>query len=176
MTFSLVVAAVLALGGAAVPAPIRPNAQLTPGVVATNPTTHRPFTAAETCAIRWGLDHRHVTLGMKKTVFAAYGIPWAKHSLYEVDHLISRELGGADDVKNLFPEPWHALVDDREMGAHQKDRLENAAHRAICAGTLSLAEAQRRIRTDWTALYRDLVGPFPSAAVVTRARLSRRQR
>jgi hypothetical protein len=45
-----------------------------------------------------------VTDAIRQRVFANYGIPWAQHTQNEVDHLISRELGGADDLKNLWPE------------------------------------------------------------------------
>jgi hypothetical protein len=112
---------------------------LTPGVV-------RPLTRAQVCGTAWGKDRRHVTLAMRQHVFAAYGIPYAQHAQYEVDHLIPRELGGADDEANLWPQPW-----DGPHGAHAKDRLENALHRAVCAGTITLPAAQAAIRTDWIA-------------------------
>jgi hypothetical protein len=45
----------------------------------------------------------------------------------EIDHLISRELGGADDVKNFWPQPygthaWNAVL---------KDRVENRLHKEV---------------------------------------------
>lgn len=123
------------------------NVALTPGVA-------RQLTKAQVCATVWGKDARHVTLAMKKSVFAAYGIAWSDHAKYEVDHLISRELGGADDVKNLWPEPWAG-----SMNAHDKDRTENATHRAVCRGDISLEDAQRQIAKDWTVLYRRFVTP-----------------
>lgn len=123
-----VVLAIVMLG------PFSPAPALTPGVV-------RPLTSAEVCATKWGLDRRHVTLPMRKAVFAAYRVPYEKHRLYELDHLIPRELGGADDVANLWPQPW----DD----ARKKDREENRLHRAVCAGTVSLAAAQDQMRR-WT--------------------------
>lgn len=132
----------LSLAAAAPRPPVRPNLELTPGVT-------RKLTRDQVCTIKWGKDRRHVTLGMKKQVFAAYGIPWEDHSLYEVDHLISRELGGADDVDNLWPELW--------TGAHNarmKDRLENNLHRRVCAGEMTLKFAQDAIVTDWVAAYR----------------------
>jgi 5-methylcytosine-specific restriction endonuclease McrA len=42
----------------------------------------------------------------------------------EVDHLISRELGGADATDNLWPQPY-----TQHPGAHEKDRLENQLHK-----------------------------------------------
>lgn len=121
---------------------VRPDRALTPGVT-------RPLSRESVCSIKWGKDRRHVTLSMKKQVFEAYGIPYADHAKYEVDHLISRELGGADDVRNLWPEKW-----DGQDGAHAKDRLENALHRQVCAGAMTLEHAQQAIRSDWMAAFR----------------------
>lgn len=120
---------------------VLPDLKLTPGVVNTAVT--------DVCAIKWGRDERHVSLAMKRHVFAEYGIPYARHSHYEVDHLISRELGGADDIRNLWPESYAG-----PFGAHEKDRLENRLHKLVCARQLVLAQAQREIAADWTAAFR----------------------
>lgn len=64
-------------------------------------------------------------------------------SQYEEDHLISLELGGAPrDPLNLWPEPG--------ASPNLKDATENRLHRAVCAGTMTLAAAQHAIATDWT--------------------------
>ncbi len=66
---------------------------------------------------------------------------------YEEDHLIALELGGDPrDAHNLWPEPRTT-----SPGASQKDTLENRLHADVCAGRISLAEAQREIATDWVA-------------------------
>jgi hypothetical protein len=155
-TFAIVLALSLVAAAAGAQSAL-PTISITPGVA-------RPMTLTVICSTAWGKDARHVTLAMKKQVFAAYGIPYADHAQYEVDHLISRELGGADDVKNLWPEPWYIAVDGKESGAHQKDRVENATHKAVCAGSISLEEAQAQIVKDWTVLYRRFVGDFPAPA------------
>jgi hypothetical protein len=88
---------------------------------------------------------------MKREVCAEYGyLPGQcpKQGIMEIDHLISLELGGADDVKNLWPEPA-----EPRPGFHEKDKLENLLHRMVCEGTISLPEAQREIATDWYAAY-----------------------
>lgn len=142
-----------------------PNPALTPGAV-------RPLTKEQICSTRWGKDHRFVTMAMKKQVAAAYGLSWSERRTVEFDHTIPRELGGADprelgggvyDVSNLWPEPWNVVVDGFQMGAHQKDRAENAAHRAVCRGEMGLAAAQAQMALDWTVLYRRFVGEFPKA-------------
>src|ERR1044071_2965723 len=67
------------------------------------------LTAKKVCPTKWGKDARPVTAAMKKEVFAAYGLSGntdpacirdARGRHCEIDHLISRELGGADDVRD----------------------------------------------------------------------------
>lgn len=125
---------------------VRPDPAVTPGRVA--------LTAkGEVCTKRWGLDRRHVTIKMKKQVAAWYHVIWARRANYEFDHLVPRELGGADDVRNIWPQPRSG-----QFNARMKDHLENALHRMVCAGRVPLAEAQTRIATDWIGAYRQYVG------------------
>lgn len=123
----------------------RPRTDVTPGVT-------RPLSLDTVCTTRWGLDRRKVTIGMKQRVAAAYGVRWADRSRYEFDHLIPRSLGGADDERNLWPQPWVAT-----WNARMKDRLEVALGRKVCAGELALAVAQEAIRSDWVSAYRRYV-------------------
>ena len=71
--------------------------------------------------------------------YPAYGIPSGDTS--ELDHLVSLELGGSNDITNLWP----------EVGSlpNPKDKVENALHRAVCEGKVSLRAAQRAIASDW---------------------------
>src|SRR5919198_5126235 len=58
---------------------------------------------------------------------------------YEEDHLISLELGGAPwSKKSLWPEPHSQSA--------KSDPRENAWHRLLCSGTLTLKQAQARAR------------------------------
>lgn len=108
-----------------------PNPKLTPGLA-------RPLTKEQVCSTTWGRDERHVTQSMKKHVCVVYGISkGCPGPTYEIDHLISRELAGADDVRNLWPQPI--------AEARQKDKIENALHKEVCAGTISLMDAQSRV-------------------------------
>ncbi len=107
------------------------NLTVTPGVT-------RDLSVKTICSTTWGTDSRHVTESMKKQVAAAYHVPWSKHAQYEFDHLIPRELGGADDIKNLWPQPW--------PDAHKKDAEENRLHKAVCAGQMTLSAAQAQMR------------------------------
>ena len=82
---------------------------------------------------------------LKMRLMAAYGEK-GPASGYELDHLISLELGGnPTSPQNLWPEPYAPTP-----GAHEKDKVENYLHQQVCAGSMTLAEAQRIISTDWT--------------------------
>lgn len=90
---------------------------------------------------------RNVTQSQKVRACRAYGITeGCPGKGYELDHLVSIELGGANDDGNLWPQP---VDGPGVVGYHTKDVVENRAHRAVCAGDLTLAEAQEGIRTDW---------------------------
>ena len=142
-----------------------PDPQLTPGV------TRSGVTLDEICNTKWGTDARYVTEAMRKDVIAAYHFD-IKHcplTAYrskqvhreEIDHLIPRELGGADDEKNLWPQCYERVMKDKSEqadGAHKKDQLENELHRRVCAAmsTDLLAEYQQKIATDWIKLYHEI--------------------
>ena len=121
---------------------LRPDRRLTPGAV-------RPVTAAEAC--RGDRPSVPATAaGVPREVFARYGIDYGRAAEYELDFLITPELGGAADPRNLWPQPYGATV----WNAYVKDELEQHLGRMVCAGTLDLATAQRDIATDWIGAYR----------------------
>jgi hypothetical protein len=91
---------------------------------------------------------RDVPLSEKQQVFAEYGIDWSLHSGYEVDHIISLELGGSNEISNLYPESYSI-----QYGARVKDKLENYLHREVCVGRLPITVAQQEIATDWLKYY-----------------------
>src|SRR4051812_10475132 len=91
------------------------------------------ITLIKICSTNWGTDARHVTDAMKQQVIDAYHFDVSNcpksHlngqlvSRVEIDHLIPRSLGGADDVKNLWPECYELTEADKskqENGAHKK--------------------------------------------------------
>jgi hypothetical protein len=87
---------------------------------------------------------------MKAAYCKAHGIPDPTKG--EWDHFVSLELGGAPrDPKNLW---WQRYEDaTHDIGAHCKDRVENALKRQIVSGQITLAEGQDLIRQDWYACY-----------------------
>ncbi len=92
---------------------------------------------------------RNVPVEEKRQVYAEYGIQYPQpQGSYEVDHFISLELGGSNDLTNLWPEP-----SDPKPGFHEKDAVENYLHVQVCNGQITLQVAQQEISTDWYAVY-----------------------
>ncbi len=124
-----------------VPMPF-PTATLTPGVA-------RPATKEQVCGTDPG-KNREVPQALRRKVFELYGMAGADPRAYEVDYLITPALGGADDIENLWPEPYTSTV----WNARVKDALEDRLHEMVCRGDVELATAQREIATDWIAAYK----------------------
>jgi hypothetical protein len=120
-----------------------PDLRLTPGATV-------PVTVGEVC----GADAERATpvvpVSLKRKVFEEYGVMPPRPDAYEVDYLITPELGGATDIRNLWPEPYQDTV----WNAHVKDQLEDRLHEMVCRGDVDLATAQRDLSTDWIAAYR----------------------
>jgi hypothetical protein len=111
------------------------------------------LTKATLCDPKWHTaGDRHVTESTKRLVCANYGQTNCPGKGYEIDHLISIELGGSNDLDNLWPQPVDA---QGVIGYHTKDVVENAAHRAVCSGRLTLGQAQRGIAGDWYQFAQD---------------------
>ena len=95
---------------------------------------------------------RNVSVTTKKAVYAEYGLKYPQPSgAYEVDHLIPLELGGANDISNLFPEAASPTP-----GFHEKDLVENYLHQKACDGEVPLAYAQHVIATNWLEVWNAL--------------------
>ena len=130
-----------------------PDSKLTPGEIFPG------VTAAQVCVSGWAEAHRNVTEEVRHQVFAEYGLLYGVHGSSEVDHLIPLELGGSNDIRNLWPEPQGGS----QPGYPSKDRLENRLHQLFCGGSVALATAQHAIATNWWAAYTAyLATPAPS--------------
>jgi hypothetical protein len=156
----------VALAVLAVPAfaadPIRPNHTLTPGVILKTGSPLAAVTTKKICVDGYSKTVRNVPASEKTLVFKAYKITDVPHR-YEVDHLISLELGGSNDQKNLWPQSYVSV-----WNAHVKDRLENTLHKMVCNGDLTLTAAQHAIRTDWIKTYKTYIGPNPGSGSADR--------
>ncbi len=125
---------------------VRPDPNLTPGDALPGVTT------AALCQPGYAKSVRHVDGRTRARVYRQYGI---KHDegVYEIDHLISIELGGSNDIRNLWPESFNT----QPWNARRKDRLEDHLHRLVCEGQLSLSEAQEALARDWILAYQKYV-------------------
>ena len=98
---------------------------------------------------------------LKRRLMASYGLTDSPAN-YELDHLVSLEdLGHPWSPKNLWPMPrGKSLPGGQPTGvtvntAEDKDQIETAVHRGICAtpnDPAHIADLQFRLATDWTQL------------------------
>ena len=86
---------------------------------------------------------------LKRQVLKEYGINEAAANRYEIDFLITPALGGSDNVRNLWPEPYFHT----SWNAYVKDALEDHFHAMVCSGKMDLRTAQREIAQNWVAAY-----------------------
>jgi hypothetical protein len=118
-----------------------PLSTLTPGAVSA-------LTAAELCAgVR---PSRLVPDVTRQHVLNVYGMQHVSHRTYELDALITPELGGTTEAANLWPQRYESPV----WNARVKDELEELLPEMVCNGQLDLAAAQRAIASDWVAAYK----------------------
>jgi hypothetical protein len=124
----------------------RPDPECTPGAL--DPRVRQDNIGSTICLSGYSAQVRpptSYTTPLKRQLMAAYGLADQPVADFELDHLISLELGGAPrDPANLWPEPWTGM-----MNARQKDTVENFLHDQVCGGQLTLADAQRIIASNW---------------------------
>lgn len=93
---------------------------------------------------------RPITAAMRAEVLNAYGVEDLPSDQYELDYLITPELGGATDARNLWPQRYESPV----WNARVKDELERLLPHLVCSRQIELATAQREMAVDWIAAYR----------------------
>ena len=126
-----------------------PDSRLTPGAT-------RPVEVAELCSDNEGEDDFDPELpaSVQSAVFQEYGMNAGRPGEYQVDYLVSPQLGGTNSIENLWPEPYGSTV----WNAHAKDALEQRLRRMVCTGQIDLPSAQQAIRVNWIAAYKKYVG------------------
>ncbi len=129
--------------------------RVTPGV-----TFH--VTVATICRSGYSTSVRNVPESEKNQVYTEYGITHRTTGQYEIDHLISLELGGSNAIGNLWPE----LNDHPHGYLNSKDILENRLHALLCTGKVSLRSVQTLIASNWVSAYHQFLGVWPKANAV----------
>ncbi len=124
-----------------------PDPDCTPGAIFADATTDK------ICQSGYASSVRNVPTSEKDQVYAEYGIASHYPGQYEVDHLVSLELGGSNDISNLWPEAASPTP-----GFHQKDKVENYLHDQVCSGKIALHDAQVEIATNWLQIYQQMGG------------------
>lgn len=124
-----------------------PDSACTPGAIFADATTD------QICQSGYASSVRNVPTSEKDQAYAEYGIASHYPGEYEVDHLVSLELGGSNDIANLWPEAANPTP-----GFHQKDQVENYLHDQVCSGAISLHDAQVEIATNWLQVYQQMQG------------------
>jgi hypothetical protein len=108
-----------------------------------NPDVTQATIASTICKRGWTATIRPpvaYTEALKRLGIRTYGYADKRLSGYEEDHSVPLILGGSPTNRtNLWPEPHKLSVPD--------DGIEVSLGRAVCAGRMSLAEAQARIYT-----------------------------
>jgi hypothetical protein len=122
-----------------------PDSDCTPGAVFAD------VTVSQICQPGYSSQVRNVPDSEKNQVYAEYGVKSHTTGQYEVDHLVSLELGGSNDISNLWPEPA-----EPRPGFHEKDKVENYLHNQVCSGAISLQQAQIEIATNWMTVYQQM--------------------
>jgi hypothetical protein len=118
-----------------------PVRSLTPG--ATGNTSIRALCAEPTPA------RPTIPAAVRAAILHDYRMEAVPEREYELDYLITPELGGIADRRNLWPERY----DSRVWNAHVKDELERLLPRLVCQGRLDLVTAQQDIAANWIVAY-----------------------
>jgi hypothetical protein len=126
-------------------AALLPNTRLTPGAV-------RSVDLVELCRASDDDDlDPAVPIPTQMRVFYEYGLSATESKKnFQVDYLINPQLGGVDDVRNLWPQPYNSP----EWNAQAKDSLERHLHQMVCEKKIELADAQREIAGNWIDAYK----------------------
>jgi hypothetical protein len=130
------------LGVAVVEAESLPVSAWTPGAA-------EPVNLTAMCAGQ--LSHKPaVTPSVRREVLQHYHMQHVAPQDYELDYLITPELGGLATAQNLWPERYTSRV----WNARVKDDLERLLPELVCRGTIDLNTAQRDLADNWVTAYR----------------------
>jgi len=82
-----------------------------------------------------------ISKALTREVFGRYGIN--DTSNYRIDNLVPLELGGSNNIRNLYPQPISS------PGFNEKNIAEQKLHDIVCANKMPLNSAQQMIMFNW---------------------------
>src|ERR1700723_2468251 len=97
-----------------------PDSRLTPGAAI--------LASRQAVCAQANTKNKAVSVALQRKVFQEYGIAGAEPQAYEVDYLVTPALGGADDIRNLWPHSHSATM----WNAQVKDALEDRLRGMVC--------------------------------------------
>jgi hypothetical protein len=123
-----------------------PDTNLTPG------SSYKFVTRQDLCGYRFSSSVPNLSLATKNKVFDRYGLSVPVRSLYTIDRLIPKSLGGNNSLQNLWP-----MRKDSICGPQAKAILGDTLNHWICCGLITISEAQQAITHDWIGIYQKYI-------------------
>jgi hypothetical protein len=142
LIFCIAVAGLFRLQASRSPKAWLPDSRLTPGAT-------RSASIDQVCTAP-AEENEQIPADLAARVFQNYEIDRPRPGTYEVDYLITPALGGARDVRNLWPQRYGEGL----WNSRVKDALEDRLRSLVCSGKVDLSTAQNEIASDWIAAYR----------------------
>ncbi|HYQ92832.1 MAG TPA: HNH endonuclease signature motif containing protein, partial [Candidatus Competibacteraceae bacterium] len=93
--------------------PVLPDPTMTPGDVLTTDAT-------AVCQPGYAKSVRNVPQSVKNQVYREYGVTSRQPHEYEIDHVVSLQLGGSNSIRNLWPQSFVT----QPLNAYVKDKVE----------------------------------------------------
>ena len=121
-----------------------PDKNCTPGDIFPN------ISNEQICVKGYSATVRNVPKSVKTKVYEDYNILPDERKNYVIDHLISLQIGGTNEIPNLFPQKSTG-----EINSRTKDKIENFLKREVCKGNMTLKKAQKTIVEDWLEVLDD---------------------
>jgi hypothetical protein len=137
-----------------------PDLKLTPGEI--DPKVKQDNIQSTICKKGYSNRARDVSTLEKIFIFDLYKkahsdwpecFPKGKQKC-QSDHLIGLGIGGSNDRTNLWPQAECNLKTEKGcLGAIEKDAVDTYLHSEVCAGRMTLKDAQDAVRKDWVVVY-----------------------
>jgi hypothetical protein len=126
----------------------RPNSYVTPGKARN----------ADVCKADYAASVKPIAGWQRTEALKRYGKDPSSFD-GELVYFIPASLGGSNDPDNLWPMP-----DNKVYGIADKKALDEKLLKMVCAGEISLKDAQNAIKKDWTKAYDQYVKNAPVPA------------